>query len=340
VSGAFAGAAVAGLLVMGIGAVGGPVAASFAQAPRGPRPERRAPPPATPPAPVQVGTHLNRTAVWVGDSVEWTVEFICPPSYDVIADDLAADKLQLEGLEMIGAATERTASPDGGLVVRVTYQLRTYEIGLPALRVAPFTVRYFVHRAGQRAEDLAPAGQLGVPGAQLAWRSTLPGDLKAVDLRVDRGGEPTPALFRAARPTGLTLVVLSVVPVALWAFGWLRQVRLPRERRPSQRAARREAKRALQALLSADVSTEPARRDAYGDLSAILRRYLLAVSGTSAAALTFEEVTTRVGTRSGAAGEAVAEALAECDRACYAGSGAIPSADQFRDSVTLLAGVL
>ena len=66
---------------------------------------------ATPaPAPVQVQTSVTRTAVWVGDPVTYTVELTCAPKIDILADDLAAERLPLTGLELLGVEVERDAS--------------------------------------------------------------------------------------------------------------------------------------------------------------------------------------------------------------------------------------
>jgi hypothetical protein len=168
----------------------------------------------------------------------------------------------------------------------------------------------------------------------------MPAGMKTVDVRGQRAEEPVPPLLRVARAAGFTLVGLSIAPVALWAVGHLRRLRLPRERRPSRRASRREARRALDALLAADTSTEAARREAYAGLNDVLRRFITATSGAPAVALTFEEVSARMGAGADPGREAITDALEECDRACYGVAGTVPSADQFRDSVTLLARVL
>lgn len=310
------------------------------------RPQEQAIPVEQPAAPserpmVEVHTTINRTAVWVGDPILWTVELVCAPMVDVIADDLAGETLNLQGLELVASDTERTTGEDGALVHRVTYQFRTYEIGLPALRVAPFAVRYFVRRPGQRAEDLEPAGQVDVPGVLLAWRSTIPSGLTTVDLRHERAAESIPTLLAVARPIGLTLVVVSFAPVAVWGVSRLRKVRLPRARRQGARASRREARASLQQLLTADTSTEAARRDAYAQLGAVLRRLVAATSSAPARARTFGKIATWVGgTASNPAGEAIAEALEQCERACYGPTERVPSAEQFRDSVALLERVV
>ena len=54
-------------------------------------------------------TSVTRTAVWVGDPVTYTVELTCAPKIDILADDLAAERLPLTGLELLGVEVERDA---------------------------------------------------------------------------------------------------------------------------------------------------------------------------------------------------------------------------------------
>lgn len=284
--------------------------------------------------PVQVVSQVSRTAVWVGDPIDWTVELVCAPTVDVIADDLAADKLELAGLELAGSETERITTGDGLLVHRVRYRLRAYEIGRRALRTGPLSVRYYARRPGQRAEDLAPAGQVQVPGLVLAWRSTIPEGVKVLGLRDARPSEQIPAMFRVARPIGLTLILASVAPVALWAASRVRAIRRPRERRPSRRASRNEAISAFGKLSVDGAGTDADCREAYARLNTIVRRHVAEVTGVPAFALTAEELGQRLRQQpSRFPGESIERVLAECDRACYGGPRVVPTADQFRESV-------
>ena len=52
--------------------------------------------------------------------------------------------------------------------------LTTYRVDMPALSIEPISVRYYARRPGQRLQDIAPAGEVVVPGATVSFRSTLP----------------------------------------------------------------------------------------------------------------------------------------------------------------------
>ena len=82
---------------------------------------------------VQVRTSLSRTAIWVGDPVEFVVELTCGPKLDVLTDDLTKEKLKLEGLDVVADSNEREDTPDGGVRRRFRYQLTTYDTEAPPL---------------------------------------------------------------------------------------------------------------------------------------------------------------------------------------------------------------
>jgi hypothetical protein len=323
-----------GVTVAALALVGGR-AAGQAPPPPAAKPAVAAPADASKQPPVLVTTSLNKTAVWVGDPIVWTVEITCAPNVDVIADDLAADKLQLTGLEVAGSENERIANEDGTTLHRIRYRLRTFDIGQPALRTAPLAVRYYVRQPGQRAEDVTPAGEIQVPGAVLAWRSTIPENLQSVDLRAERRAEPVPQVLRVARPVGIGLVLVSIAPVALWGLSRAQAARGPRVKRRSPRASRNEARATLEALRNADTATETDRREAYGRLNTALRRHVGVVAGMPALALTPEEVVKRLQVGgSKLQPEGVGEVLTECDRARFGPPEIVPPSDQFQEAVT------
>src|SRR5262245_25960823 len=61
---------------------------------------------ATPP-PVEVRTSLNRTAVWVGDLVSYSIELRCAPQVDIVTEDLASERLKVDGLEIRDVVIDR-----------------------------------------------------------------------------------------------------------------------------------------------------------------------------------------------------------------------------------------
>jgi hypothetical protein len=194
----------------------------------------------------------------------------------------------------------------------------SYEIEAPALTVAAVPVRYSVRRPGQRTEDAQPVGEVLVPPLVLGLRSTVPPSSAAVVTRDSRPARALRLVTRLARPVGLGLILLSIVPVAVWGVDVARRVRLARpKRRPRQ--SLKERREAFEEIKALDVASEPGRRDAYARLDAWVREQVQQSSGVAAVALTPSElpgVLTKP-PRSMSVDE-LQRLLVECERAKYA----------------------
>jgi hypothetical protein len=278
--------------------------------------------------PVQVTTRVNRTAVWVGDPIELIVEFVCAPQVDVIEDDLAREKLKLEGLAVVTASSEREVAADGVVKRRFLYGLISYEVNSPTLRVGGWPVRYYIRRTGERPEDARAEGELQVPGVAIAWRSTLPDEMTSLDLRAL--GPPTdlPDALDAARLAGIGLIVLAAAPLAVWTAAMIGRWR-SRERRTPARVVRAHARSALEELRALDATTESARRDAYGRLERAIRQHLADTRAIPAHALASGELASRLRAAGWPDAEAAGALLGECVRARYGPPDQLPPKERF-----------
>ena len=54
-----------------------------------------------------VQTALSQTALWAGQVVTYTVTLTCRPTVDILQGDLDADKIALEGLQVVGQTLDR-----------------------------------------------------------------------------------------------------------------------------------------------------------------------------------------------------------------------------------------
>ena len=285
------------------------------------------------PADVAVRTSLDRTAMWVADRVTYTVDITCKRGVDVLADDLSRDKLKTEGLEVIDSETDRRAGSDNTTVYQVRYVLTTYRTDVPTLTIAPLRVRYAVMRAGQRVEDAAPAGEVQVPGAAIAFRSVLPDDRELSGIRSEKAPHARSMWFAALQPIGIGLIIVSVVPALLAIAALVRPTRRPRVRR-SARAARHQDRASIEAVRQMDVDTADRRREVFTALDAVLRGHLHEVLGIPAASLTPHEVPFALAaTTTKVPAELVASVLATCELARYAPPDAMPSVDACRQAV-------
>jgi hypothetical protein len=290
-------------------------------------------------ADVEVRTSLDRTAVWVADRVAYTVTIVCGKGVDILADDLAKDKLHVEGLEILASDSRRTIDRDERTTYAFAYYLTTYRVDVPELKIAPLTVRYYVKRAGQRIGDAAPAGEVQVPPAVVAFRSALPDGQETYAIRDGRDARPRRLRYAWLQPIGLALVLVSIVPAAIAVIAAARRTRL-REKPRSARQVRHDERASLDALEGLDVSTPAARREAYSRLNALVRDHVRLVSGVDAAGLTPAELESAALGHGRLPIDVVTEVLAACDEARYAPPDALPSAEACRTTIERAAQVI
>jgi hypothetical protein len=280
----------------------------------------------------QVRASVDRTAVWVGDRVRFTVDIDCPPGVDVLDDDLSKDKLKLDDLDVVESDSSRIDHADGTTRRRFAYTLTTYRANVPTLKIAPLSVRYYVRRAGQRLEDAAPAGEIQVPAVAIAFRSTLP-EAQEYSLRDSRTATPRPRLFALAPSLGLALVIVSFAPVIFWTAAAVAR----RRQRPAHRSVRQvrsDERASLQAARELDLSSEHARREAYTKVDVLVREHLRDMCGVPGRSLTPAEVKPALAARGARIdGDRVAAVLEACERARYAPIDAVPSVEACREAM-------
>jgi hypothetical protein len=282
---------------------------------------------------VQVRSSVDRTALWVGDRVTYTIELTCKRGVDVLADDVSRDRLKLDGLEIVDATTDRRSDRDGATIYQFRYVLTTYRIDTPVLTIAPLTIRYAVRRAGQGMEGAAPAGDVQAPGATLALRSVVPEDVDPSGIRSDKPPRARPARFGALQPIGIGLVIVSIVPAVVAVAAVARRTRLPRIRR-SVRAVRQEECVSLETVRAVGVESVERRREVFSRLDALVREHLRDACGVPGPSLTPAEVPFALAnSRRQVPAELVSSVLATCALARYGPPHTMPSADACRDAI-------
>jgi hypothetical protein len=292
------------------------------------------------PRDVDVRTSLQQTAVWVADHVTYTITIACRKGVDILADDLSKDKLHVEGMEIVGSDSSRVTDRDDNTTYTFSYDLTTYRVDLPELKIAPLSVRYYVKRAGQRIGDAAPAGEVQVPAAVVAFRSTLPDGQETYAIRDGRDLRPRRLRYAWLQSAGIALVLISIVPAAVAVMAAVRR-RRPREKPRTARQVRHDERASLDALEALDLSTAAGRREAYTRLNALVRDHVQYTAGLEAANLTPAEIDAALAGRDGRIPtELVTAVLAACDQARYAPPEALPSVDACRTTIAQTAEVL
>lgn len=280
---------------------------------------------------VDVQTSLSRTALWLGDIVTYTVSLTSRRNVEILEEDLGADKLTLEGLQVVGHDLNRRVDADGTMHYDVVYRLTTFDPGPETRTIGDWTARYATTGA---AGGRAPARDLRIAGAVLAWRSALPPVLKSADVRGARPLDPAPSWWRSTRMAGLALVAAGVC-----ALGWLLISRgtarfRVKPRRRINRASQRELQSLLTELRDADVASPAQRLAAYGKLEAAVRRHAAEVTALPALALTPAELRQRADAMAAPLpADEIARILAECQQARYQSVDRLPGEDRFRAAV-------
>jgi hypothetical protein len=270
---------------------------------------------------VEVTASFDRSAMWVADRVTYNVVLTCHRGVDIVTDDLARDKVRLDGLELVGVDSSREDRGEGVTTYRYAYHLTSYKVDQPAQKFGEMRVRYYVKRPGQRVEDAAPAGDVVVPGASLAVRSTLPDEAQTAVFRDARPAQQRSAMFAALQPIGVGLVVVSIVPAALWVAFLVTRARTRATHR-SARQVRHEERSTLEELKAVDLATEGGRRDAYDRVNSLVRMHLRDACGVPVDGLTAAEVAPALTTRTGRLPvELVASVLSACEQARYGANG-------------------
>jgi hypothetical protein len=280
-------------------------------------------------ATIDVRRSVDRTAVWVGDTVRYTLEFSLPSDLDVLAEDVTKERLPVKGADVLAIemSERRTAS---GWVRIIDVTMATYAVDAPEIVIEGFPVRYFSRRT-VGSTQVAPAGQVVVPRTVVTIRSTLPDSGRLPDLREPRGVRQAPRYLRFAQPVGLAMVALAVVPVGLLLLDVAGRVRRLRAGGPRRKARRMQAG-ALAALSASDPASPQERVEAFERLDRLVRDHLELVAGIPARALTPAEITTALQARPGTPSESIESLLATCERARYAPDPL--GAEVWRDAVS------
>jgi hypothetical protein len=308
--------------------------------PPGPRPGASAAPLDEPPVSQDLNpdavarSSIDRTAMWVGDPVIYTVRVVCAQGIDVLDDDMSGDKLKLDGLEFVNLTTTRTDGPGGSTVRDFHYQVTTYKVEQTTLSIAPMTARYYRVRPGQGIEGGEAAGEVAIPGASIAFRSMLPDAQDVAVLRDGRAAHTRPMLFAVAGPVGAGLLIASIVPALFWTVGLVVRLSRPRKERRSSRQVKREERNLMEEVRALDLSGVDGRRDAYTKISLLVRGHLRDALNVPGPALSGAEIDAALDGKSSRipVGE-IASFLVACDAARYGPPDAMPSADACRAAI-------
>ena len=126
------------------------------------------------PEPFALQVRTNRTALWVGDRLEYTVRVEHSPGVEFILDHLKKEEMNLQPFELLEVRSSTAQLPRGRRLLEVRLLLTIYDTSHPEATVPSFNLFYFP-RGQARGKEESPAEILTVPPLAVGIRSTLTG---------------------------------------------------------------------------------------------------------------------------------------------------------------------
>jgi len=269
-----------------------------------------------PPLPFSIATRIDRTAIWVGDPLEYTIQVIHPRNVQFVVDDLKKENLSLPPFVLRAIRAEERDWRDDRKLFEVVLLLTTYESGKSELVIPPVALYYF-RRDGTVSEKEAQAQAIRVPPQKIALRSTLP------------GGQPKLREFKQIQPVDPTYAIGALV-LGLIGMGFVgaraasglwhaihrdRVIKKPVSRRVRERWIQEGLQRIRQ--MANDPAEEP--QSFYAAIGQFMRQYLtewLDVEARGLTPLEAEQALQAAG-YNGTFAQRVRTVLEQCEEAQY-----------------------
>jgi hypothetical protein len=270
---------------------------------------------------IAVTTHLDKTAVWVGDVVHYTVRAVHDPDIEIVFDPLKKESLNLAPFVVRDVTVRQSPFGDNRRVTEVVLQLATYESGQAELTIPSFVLYYFTLKNRSEKAGDTPAESLPVPATRVGLRSTLSGDaLRPRDDRIIL--QDNSPRWMVALPLGLAgMLFLGVQTMRrFWASAATEK---PARRRLTRGIRSRMLRDFLRSIRSMGRDSAEDQLRFYAEVSRFVRGYLGQWLEVDAASLTPDEVATVLESHGhGGLGEPVKTILERCERVLYTRQGA------------------
>ena len=280
---------------------------------------------------IAVSTHLDKTAVWVGDLFRYTVRAIHDPDVEIVLEPLKKESLNLAPFVVREVTVRHSAFGGNKKVTEVILLLTTYEGGQAELRIPSFVLYYFTLKAGSEKGGDTLAESFPVPATRVGLRSTLTADaLRPRDSRViSRAG---PERWVAALSLGLAGMIFLAVQFTrrLWTSS---STEKPKTRHLTRRAKARMVQDFLRATQSMGRDSAEDQLRFYAEVSRFMREYLGQSLEIDVSSLTPDEVASALKSHGqDGLGAPVKTLLERCEQVLYTRQGADLGRD-WRDEV-------
>jgi hypothetical protein len=272
------------------------------------------------PAGITVSTHLDKTAIWVGDTFRYTVTAVHDPEVEFILDQLKKESLNLAPFVVRDVSAGQGPFGSNKKITEVTLLLTTYESGQVELRIPSFVLYYFRRKPGTEKSGETLAESFQVPPSKVGLRSTLTTDnLRPRDNREIWQVSPQ----RWMVPLTLGLAGITFVLIQLGRRLWASREERPVIRRRSRRARRRMLRDFVRKVQGIGRESSEDQLRYYGEVSQFVRDYLSESLEIDASGLTPEELESALKDRGqNGLSAPVKTVLQRCEQVLYSPQGA------------------
>lgn len=274
--------------------------------------------------PVVITTQVDKPAIWVGDTLRYTLRAVHDRNVEMVLDNFTKERLPVAPFVVRDIGIKRMDWAGGKQAVEIAVDLTTFETGKPDLTIPSLQVYFFVREPGA-ANKNAPVDTIAAPAVKIGLGTAV-----VTESLLPRTTKPAPAPGLGWALTPLILGLLGLLALAAWS-GWTVWRRL----HPDQAA--RQLTRELREQMVADrLARMRAQVPAAGDdprrwsatMASAVRGLVADLFPIPAPSLTPDEMEVAL-TQSGAPAPLAAQiktVLAECDELRYGKTmGASPS---------------
>jgi hypothetical protein len=169
-------------------------------------------------APVNVTQQVDRTAIWVGDDLRYTIRAVYEPNVEMVLDNFSKDRLPVAPFVLRDIDIQHKAWAGNMKAVEITLTLTTFETGKDSLTIPLVPLYYFVREPGA-AEKERPVDSVAAAAMPIGLRSALVGETMVART----GAQPEgPGLAAALLALGLGLFGLLALGGLAFLQAWRR----------------------------------------------------------------------------------------------------------------------
>jgi hypothetical protein len=286
--------------------------------------------------PYSIAVRLDRSAIWVGDPLTYTVEIVHARNIQFALDSLKKENLTLSPFVVRDVRVDERPWRDDKKILEVVLHLTTYETGKPELQIPPLALYYFRRQDGVPDKD-ARAQPIKLPPQRVAVRSTLP----AGQARL-REFKPLKTVNPGLAIGAFVLGLLGIGTIGSYALlGIWRAARRERTvKRPSGRRARaRRTREALRGIRDMAHQSPAEMAAVFAESGRFLREFVTESQAVETRGLTpgeAEQALRKAGLN-GAFADQVRTVLERCEDGLYRkADGSAPNEGQYKSVVEAL----